>query len=86
MIIHHSDLSRVTSLPPKYETPLIIDADRIKTSPFALERFKSIARRDTQTPAPMHHADTVRCVAQVASAPVENFSFPIQACELARNS
>jgi hypothetical protein len=48
MIIHHSDLSRVTAVPPKYETPLIIDTDRIKTSPFALERFKAITRRDTQ--------------------------------------
>jgi hypothetical protein len=57
MVIHHPDLSRVTAMPSKYETPLIIDADRIKTSPLALERFKSITGRDTQI-------TQLRCVMQ----------------------
>jgi hypothetical protein len=58
MIFHHSDLSRVTAVPSKYETPLIIDADRIKTSPFALERFQAITGRDTQI-------TQLRCLMQI---------------------
>jgi len=58
MIIHHSDLSRVTALPPKYETPLIINADRIKTSPFVLEQFKAITGWDTQI-------TQLRCIMQI---------------------
>jgi hypothetical protein len=58
MIIHYSDLSRVTTVPSKHDTPLIIDADRVKTSPFALERFKAITRRDTQI-------TQFRCIMQI---------------------
>jgi hypothetical protein len=58
MIIHHSDLSRVTPVPSKYETQLVIDADRMKTSPFALERLKSISGRDTQI-------IQLRCIMQI---------------------
>jgi hypothetical protein len=58
MIIHHSNLGSVTAVPSKYETPLIIDADRVKTSPLALERFQAITGWNTQIPQ-------LRCIMQI---------------------
>jgi hypothetical protein len=37
MIVHHSNLRRVASLPAKYDSPLIVDSDRVKPAPFAFE-------------------------------------------------
>jgi len=44
MIVHHAHLRCVASLPAKYDSPLIVDSDRIKPSPFTFEWFKSITR------------------------------------------
>jgi hypothetical protein len=43
MIIHHSDLSRVTAVPSKYETPLIIEPP----SPAKLDRRQSQTKQST---------------------------------------
>jgi hypothetical protein len=47
MMIHHSNLSRLTSALANH-TPLIIDADGMKTSPFAVYGFESISVRNSQ--------------------------------------
>ena len=48
MVVEHTDVLRVTALPPKYDTPLIIDPDRVKTSQIATEPFESITGRYPQ--------------------------------------
>lgn len=48
MIVDYTNLGRMASLPAKYNSPLIVDSDRMKPPPFSFERFKSIAGRNTQ--------------------------------------
>ncbi len=48
MVVEHADILRVTALPPKYDTPLIIDPDRMKIPPIAPEPFESITGRNPQ--------------------------------------
>lgn len=48
MIVADFDIERVPLSPSQADPPLIIDADRMLSFTFPLERFKPIARRHTQ--------------------------------------
>lgn len=48
MVVEHTDVLRVTALPPKYDAPLIIDPDRMKIPQIATEPFESITGRNPQ--------------------------------------
>ena len=48
MVVDHADILRVTALPPKYDTPLIIDPDRMKILHLTPEPFESITGRNPQ--------------------------------------
>ena len=45
MIVDDPDLAGVTILPTENQPPLVVDPDRMKSSPLALERFEMISRR-----------------------------------------
>jgi hypothetical protein len=46
MIIHDRDFRRRAFSPSKHDSPLVVDADGVKSAPAPLERFQSIARRN----------------------------------------
>lgn len=48
MVVEHAYILRVTALPPKYHTPLIIDPDRMKALHIAPEPFESVTGRNPQ--------------------------------------
>jgi hypothetical protein len=46
--INHCDIESAAVLPPEYNTPLIIDSDRVEPFHTSLERLKTIAWRHPQ--------------------------------------
>lgn len=45
MIIDHTDVKSVTAPPMKYDTPLIVNSDRIKAFPITAQNLQAIPRR-----------------------------------------
>ena len=45
MIVNNCDLVRIAVLPPKADTPLLIDANTVLPGPITFELLKAIARR-----------------------------------------
>lgn len=62
MVVEHTDVLRVTALPSKYDTPSIIDPDRMKIPQIATEPFESISGRNPQI-------TKVGCIVQIKQLP-----------------
>ena len=63
MVVNNLNIFGIASFPPKYDAPLIVDPDRIKSCELPFKRFKSISRRHSQ----VHEFGGVMYIEQLAS-------------------